>query len=146
MKILLQKVKKASVEVDTKVVSQIDRGLLLLVGFGKQDDNSSFDKAIDKLLSLRLWPDQDGKMFSASVREIDGSVLLVSQFTLLANCKKGLRPDFSQAMQSAEAEKLYNDFVNRFREKWSRVETGVFGGYMQVELVNDGPVTLLLDF
>ncbi|MFA4930694.1 MAG: D-aminoacyl-tRNA deacylase [Patescibacteria group bacterium] len=146
MKILLQKVNQAKVTVNNQTIGQIETGLLLLVGLAKSDDESNFDRAIKKILSLRLWANSEGQMFDQSVQDVNGGVLVVSQFTLLANCRRGLRPDFSAAMESARAKKLYNNFIDRWRSVWPLVQTGGFGDYMHVELINDGPITLWLEF
>jgi len=144
MKLLMQKVKRASVNVDDQVVGRIGPGLLVFVGMAKDDDEMQFVKAIDKILNARIWAKAD-KGFDQNVIDIEGEVLLVSQFTLLADMKKGNRPDFSQAMPVNRAKIMYNRFYNQLKERYSKIEQGVFQAKMEVELVNDGPVTIILD-
>ena len=146
MRVVVQRVKKASVSVDNKFISQIDKGLLVLVGLHKNDTVDRFDYFIKKIMNLRVFED-DEKRMNRSLVDYNLSVLLVSQFTLYGDCKKGNRPSFTNAMPNAEAKKLYQQFVDRFRELYEedKVKDGVFGAYMQVELVNDGPVTIILD-
>ncbi|MBU0647890.1 D-tyrosyl-tRNA(Tyr) deacylase [Patescibacteria group bacterium] len=146
MKIVLQRVAKASVDVDNKQVSAIGRGLLLLVGFGDDDDQAGIEKAVKKIVNLRLWPGDQNRGFDNSVLDVSGEVLIVPQFTLMANCSRGNRPDFGRAKNPREARRLYNVFVEKFMQYIKVVKTGVFGEMMEVELVNEGPVTLVLDF
>jgi len=140
---LLQRVKKASVEVSDKCVGEIGQGILLFVGIEKTDTQPTADKLIDKILSYRIFADEQNKM-NCNVQQINGSILVVSQFTLAADTQKGLRPSFSCAMPPAEAEQLYNYFVTTMRDKHAKLATGIFAADMQVSLVNDGPVTFML--
>lgn len=145
MKTVLQRVSQASVTVEETITGQIDRGILVLVGFEKGDNTNKLDYHLKKLCNIRIFPDEAGKM-NRSVKDINGAILVVSQFTLAGDCRKGTRPSFDQALPPAEAESLYNTFVRRLREESElQVETGIFAAMMQVALVNDGPVTLLLE-
>lgn len=141
---LIQRVNRASVTVDGDVVGSIARGILLLVGVERDDTTESLDKMIHKLLNYRIFPDADDKM-NLSVTDINGGILVVSQFTLAADTRKGLRPGFSTAAAPELAEQHYNQFVKILRERHQTVATGVFAANMQIELVNDGPVTFLLE-
>lgn len=145
MRILIQRVRRASVTVNGKITGQIGPGLLALVGLGAGDSASKFPKAIDKLTNLRIFQDENGAM-NRSVRDIGGGLLLVSQFTLYADARKGRRPSFTNAMPPTEAEALFAEFVEAVRKEFDGpVETGVFGASMAVELLNEGPVTIWLD-
>lgn len=144
MKTLIQRVSEASVAVEGQVVGQIGRGLLVLLGIDKHDTRHSADRLLEKVLDYRVFPDEAGKM-NRSVRDIQGGLLLVSQFTLSADTRKGLRPSFSSAAAPAEAEAMYRYCLEALRSRHPTVEAGVFGADMQVSLVNDGPVTFLLD-
>ncbi len=144
MKLVLQRVKKASVSIDGSVSGNIGQGLLILIGVHEQDTTETADFLVKKCSELRIFSDQNDKM-NLSVKDIDGEVLVVSQFTLLADCSKGRRPNFTSAANPEKGNQLYTYFVNRLREQIRRVETGVFGANMQVELINDGPVTLILE-
>ena len=144
MKALIQRVTEASVTVDHQVIGEINQGLLVLLGVEKQDDGTTVDKMVDRLLAYRVFSDADGKI-NLSVTDIDGSLLVVSQFTLAADTKKGLRPGFSLAAKPDIAEKLYQLLVEKIRQKSITVATGKFGGDMKVALVNDGPMTFLLE-
>jgi len=140
---LIQRVKKAAVDVDNERVGEIEQGLLLLLGLEKTDTEATANKLIDKILAYRIFADEKNKM-NANVQQIKGGILVVSQFTLAADTQKGLRPSFSCAMPPAEAEKLYNYFVAQLHLKHAKVATGIFAADMQVSLVNDGPVTFML--
>ena len=140
---LLQRVKRADVDVDGKCVGKIDQGILLLLGIEKTDTEITANKLIDKMLAYRLFADEQNKM-NCNVQEIKGGILVVSQFTLAADTNKGLRPSFSSAAPPAQAQALYNYFVERLRLKHSPIATGIFAADMQVSLVNDGPVTFML--
>ena len=144
MKALLQRVSSSKVEVEGKVVGQISKGLLVFIGIEKQDDMMSADKMVKKILSYRVFPDSDEKM-NLSIRDINGELLIVSQFTLAADTKNGTRAGFSKAMLPTEAEKLYNNFLEKTQSMGTITESGIFGADMQVSLVNDGPVTFLLE-
>lgn len=144
MKLVLQRVKKASVRIDGSVTGNIGQGLLILIGVHQEDTTETADFLIKKCSELRIFSDQNDKM-NLSVKDIDGEVLVVSQFTLIADCKKGRRPNFTSAADPEKGNQLYTYFVDKLREQIRRVETGVFGANMQVELINDGPVTLILE-
>jgi D-tyrosyl-tRNA(Tyr) deacylase len=141
---LIQRVTSASVQVDGQDVGRVDRGLLLLLGIQKDDDESAVLRMLDKVLAYRVFPDEQGHM-NLSVTDIGGGLLIVSQFTLAADTKKGLRPSFSKAAPPEVAEPLYDQFVYLAQEKHGTVGCGRFGADMQVQLVNDGPVTFLLE-
>ena len=144
MRALLKRVSCASVDVDGECVGEIGRGLLVLLGLDKGDDRATAERMLDKLLAYRVFPDAAGRM-NCSVVDVSGGVLLVSQFTLSADTRKGLRPGFSSAMPPADAESLYDYTVGQLRERHPCVAFGVFGADMQVNLTNDGPVTFLLE-
>ncbi|MGI9316693.1 MAG: D-aminoacyl-tRNA deacylase [bacterium] len=149
MKVLLQRVKSAKVEVDEKTVGQIGQGLLLLSGFGeidRGDSESKLRKASDKLLNLRVFSNPEGKL-DYSVKDIDGEVLVVPQFTLYGKSLKGRRPDFTDALDPAMAAAAFNQFRSALAEGLSKeIPAGIFGADMQVSLVNDGPLTLMFEF
>ena len=144
MKALLQRVTGASVSIGGEVVGRIGRGLVVLVGVASGDTEKDIDYLVQKIANLRIFPDDDGR-FDLSALDIKGELLLVSQFTLLADTRKGRRPSFAEAASPDEAEKLFGRFVEQTRASGLRVETGRFQQYMQVEIHNDGPVTILLD-
>ncbi|BDX18483.1 MAG: D-tyrosyl-tRNA(Tyr) deacylase [Pseudomonadales bacterium] len=144
MKGLLQRVSQARVEVEGEIVGSIDQGLLVLVGIEPQDDEASADKLLKRLLEYRVFTDVDGRM-NDSLTDVQGGLLLVSQFTLAADTRKGRRPGFSTAAPPDRAEVLFNYLVARAQALHPQVATGRFGADMQVHLVNDGPVTFLLE-
>ena len=144
MRAVLQRVSRASVEVDGVVVGKVGRGWLVLLGVAKGDLDEDADKLADKIVGLRAFEDDQGKM-NRAVAEVGGGLLVVSQFTLLGDCRGGRRPSFTEAAEPAEAERLYLRFVERARSAGLQVATGTFRAMMRVELVNDGPVTFLLD-
>lgn len=144
MKALIQRVTAAQVTVDGEVVGAIDRGLLALVGVEPQDDEARVAKLLHKLLNYRVFGDAEGRM-NLSLRDVDGGLLLVSQFTLAADTRSGMRPSFSSAAPPAQGEALFDALVALAREQHPQVATGRFGAHMQVQLVNDGPVTFLLE-
>jgi D-tyrosyl-tRNA(Tyr) deacylase len=144
MRALLQRVSHASVQVEGELVGEIGRGLLVLLGLDKGDDQAAAVRMLDKLLAYRVFPDEQGRM-NCNVAEIGGGVLLVSQFTLSADTRKGLRPSFSSAMPPAEAESLYRYMLRSLEDRHAPVAAGSFGAAMQVSLTNDGPVTFLLE-
>ncbi len=145
MRVVLQRVSKASVTVDGERISEIGAGLLLLVGIAKNDDEESADWLVEKIAGLRVFNDRDGKM-NLGLRDVGGEVLAVSQFTLLADTRKGKRPSFVQAARPDQAEPLFDYFCERLRASGVRsVQTGRFGAMMDVALVNDGPVTIVLE-
>ena len=141
----MQRVSQASVQVDGLGVAEIGAGLLVFLGLDRGDDEAVATKMVEKLLDYRVFADAQGRM-NRSVRDIDGAVLLVSQFTLAADTRKGLRPGFSSALSPPEAEALYNRALEMLQQAHPRVSAGVFAAAMQVSLINDGPVTFLLEF
>lgn len=143
MKMLIQRVTRASVEVDGKIHGSIGQGFLVLLGVGQGDTREIADKYVKKMTSLRIFEDENGKT-NLSLDQVNGQVLLISQFTLYANCRKGNRPSFVEAGNPAQAEELYEYVIEKTRETVPVVETGVFGVEMKVELVNDGPFTVML--
>jgi D-tyrosyl-tRNA(Tyr) deacylase len=144
MKSLLQRVSRATVTVNAETVGEIEHGLLVFLGLDRDDDRAGADRMVDKLLAYRVFADSEGRM-NASVVDVHGGVLLVSQFTLSADTRTGLRPGFSSAMPPREAEQLYDYTLAQLRRHHPLVASGVFGADMQVSLVNDGPVTFLLN-
>ena len=144
MRAVLTRVKHASVTIDGQVAGKIGEGFLILLGIGPNDNEALCDKLCDKLLSLRIFEDENEKM-NRGLEDVNGEVLVVSQFTLYGNCKKGRRPDFFGAAKPDLAIPLYERFVQRCRDSGYHTETGEFGAYMQVESLNDGPVTLVVD-
>ncbi len=144
MRLLIQRVSQASVMVDNKIVGQIGRGLLVLCGFKKDEMNSNLGKMAEKCLNLRLFEDEQGKM-NLSLLDISGELLVVSQFTLYANCRKGRRPGFDNSMPPDEAEKMYERLIKEFQMSGLKMESGIFGAKMDIALNNDGPVTIMLD-
>lgn len=144
MKIVLQRVQHSSVEINQRINGQIKQGLMVLVGFSANDNKEIVDKMIDKLIHLRIFEDEQGKM-NRSLIDIQGSILSISQFTLYANCKKGRRPSFINAAKPDLAIPLYDYFNQQIKEKNIHIETGIFGADMKVSLLNDGPVTIILD-
>ena len=144
MRVLLQRVTRAAVRVDGRTVGQIGVGLLVLLGVEQGDVERDADHLADKTAELRIFADAEGRM-NRSVQEVGGGVLVVSQFTLAASTRRGRRPSFSGAAEPGTAEALYRRFADRLRDRGLRVATGVFQAMMEVELINDGPVTILLD-
>lgn len=144
MKFVIQRVSRASVTVEQEVVGSIGRGYLVLIGVGKDDTYAHADALIKKMVGLRIFEDANGKT-NLSLADVGGGLLLVSQFTLYANCKKGNRPSFTDAGDPQKAEELYQYIIAKCREQVADVQTGVFGAHMEVALVNDGPFTILLE-
>ncbi len=144
MKLVIQRVSQASVAVDGNVIGQIGKGYMVLIGVGADDTRETADKYIRKMLGLRIFEDENGKT-NLSLKDVNGSLLLISQFTLYANCRKGNRPSFIEAGEPAMAEALYEYMIEECRKEVSVVETGSFGADMKVSLVNDGPFTIVLD-
>ncbi len=143
MKLVIQRVNSASVTIENKLYSSINKGLLVLFGVEKDDKEDMIEYFAQKLLKLRIFEDEQGKM-NKSVLDINGEILAVSQFTLCADCKKGTRPSFDNAMEPKRAKEFYEKFVEILKKSQINVKTGVFGAHMQVELVNNGPVTIIL--
>lgn len=144
MRAVVQRVSESSVTVEGRVVGRIGRGLLVLLGVATDDDERDAEYMADKVAGLRCFADAASK-FNLSVEDVKGSILVISQFTLLGDCRKGRRPSFTDAARPEVAVPLYESVVRRLRERGFTVETGEFGAHMDVQLVNDGPVTLLLD-
>ena len=144
MKLVIQRVSKASVTVEHEIIGQIGQGFLVLIGVGKHDTEETANKYVKKMLGLRIFEDQNGKT-NLSLKDVNGELLLVSQFTLYANCKKGNRPSFIEAGEPEKANHLYEYMVEKCRKEIPVVETGIFGANMKVSLVNDGPFTIILD-
>jgi D-tyrosyl-tRNA(Tyr) deacylase len=144
MRAVIQRVKEGSVKVDGRIIGQISRGLLVLLGVAQGDRSSDADYLANKITNLRIFEDKNGKM-NRSLLETGGQMLVVSQFTLLGDCRKGRRPSFVAAAEPAKAAALYDYFIEAVRSLGISVETGRFGAMMEVALVNDGPVTLILE-
>lgn len=144
MRALLQRVTSAKVEVNHQTISEINAGILVYLGIGTTDEFAQGKALIDKLLTYRVFEDDDGKL-SLNVQQINGSVLLVSQFTLMATTNKGLRPDFKPAMAYADAENMYHQLVDYAKKQYPKVATGEFGADMQVSSINDGPINFILE-
>ena len=144
MRIVLQRVTRASVDVDGKTVGSIASGLMLLLGVSRTDTTKQADFLVEKVINLRIFTDDAGKM-NLSLRDVGGAVLVVSQFTLYGDCRKGRRPSFDKAGSPEHARTLYEYFVDRLKAQYLPVETGIFQAHMKVSLLNDGPVTFLLE-
>lgn len=144
MKVIIQRVTSASVVVERKTVGEIEGGVLAFLGIHKEDSSKKIVPLVDRLLNFRMFRDEADKM-NLSLLDVDGGLLVVSQFTLYANCKSGRRPSFTDAAPPDLAKDLYEEFVAYSKTKLKKVETGAFGAYMQVHLINDGPVTFTLE-
>lgn len=144
MKLVIQRVDNAKVEVENKMVGEIKKGFLVLLGVAPEDTKETADFLVHKLVNLRVFTDENDKM-NLSVKDINGELLIVSQFTLYANCKNGNRPSFEQAAKPEQANELYEYFVEKCKEENINVQTGEFGAHMQVSLLNNGPVTIILE-
>ena len=144
MKFVIQRVLEASVEVEQNVIGKIDKGFLVFIGVGQEDNREIADKLLKKLVGLRIFEDENGKT-NLSLADVDGELLLISQFTLYANCKKGFRPSFTDSGAPDMAEELYEYIISKCKEELPVVQTGSFGADMKVKLVNDGPFTIILD-
>ena len=144
MRLLIQRVSQAAVTIENHLHSSIKQGLLVFIGIGKSDTADIIPRMATKLIELRIFEDTAGKM-NLSLQEIKGEVLLVSQFTLFADCRRGRRPDFIEAADPAVAEQLYSDFAKELSFRGIQVKTGIFAADMQISLINDGPVTIFLD-
>lgn len=144
MRAVVQRVDYANVKVKGEIVGEIDEGLLVFLGVGEDDGNEDLEYMVDKILGLRIFEDDLGKM-NLSLKDIDGEILIVSQFTLYGDVRKGKRPSFTASANPELAEDIYEKFIKRCEEEGIKSETGVFGAHMDVELLNDGPVTILID-
>lgn len=144
MKAVIQRVKEASVSVDGKIISQINQGLLVLACVEKGDDEKIVDWMADKIVNLRIFPDPEGK-FNLSLKNINGEVLLVSNFTICGQLKKGTRPSFHLAEDPAQAEAILKSLSEKIKQKGINIKEGVFKAYMDIALINDGPVTIILE-
>ncbi|OOC42068.1 D-aminoacyl-tRNA deacylase [Thermosipho sp. 1074] len=144
MRAVIQRVNNANVEVESKIIGKIKKGILVFVGIGKEDTEKDADYLVEKILNLRIFDDKEGKM-NLSLLDIKGEILIVSQFTLYGDCRRGRRPSYSNSAPPQDAEILYNYFVEKVKKYNIKVETGKFKAHMSVKLENDGPVTLLLD-
>lgn len=144
MKFVIQRVSHASVTVDNNMISKINRGFLVLIGIGSEDTRKEADLLIRKMCGLRIFEDMDGKT-NLALKDVNGEVLLISQFTLYANCRKGNRPSFIEAGNPQKANELYEYIIAECKKQLPVVETGSFGADMKVELLNDGPFTIILD-
>ena len=144
MKLVIQRVAKAQVEVDKKIVGKINKGYLVLFGVKEGDTIDQADALAEKLCQLRIFEDENEKM-NLSINDVEGELLIVSQFTLYANCENGNRPSFVEAMEPKKANEMYEYFIERCKEKVKKVERGIFGADMKVTLLNDGPVTIILE-
>lgn len=144
MRAVVQRVSHAKVTVDGNITGQIEKGLLVLIGVTHGDTSKDVDYIVDKTINLRIFEDENGKM-NLSLKDIGGELLAVSQFTLYGDCRKGRRPGFTDAADPKEANRLYLEFIEKARKNDVHTETGIFGADMKVELLNDGPVTMLLE-
>lgn len=145
MKAVVQRVTHASVKVDGEIKGQIGQGFLILLGVGQNDTEEDADRLVNKIVKLRIFSDENDKI-NLSLADVGGSLLVISQFTLYADCRKGNRPNFIQAGKPDEAERLYEYFVSQCKKQVPVVEKGVFGADMKVELLNDGPFTVVLEY
>lgn len=144
MKAVVQRVSQASVTIDNNKISEIENGLLVLLGIGHEDMEKEADYLVDKIINLRIFEDDQGKM-NISLKDINGQLMVVSQFTLMGDCRKGRRPSFIHAAKPDHANALYEYFVQKAKVKGIETQTGIFQAMMDVQLINQGPVTLLLD-
>jgi len=144
MKALIQRVASSQVDVGVKTVGKIDKGLLVFLGLEKKDNELIADKMMGKIISYRVFPDENQKM-NLSIKDITGDILIISQFTLAADTKNGTRAGFSTALPPIEAENLYNYFIDKIKESNLKIQSGIFGADMKVSLLNDGPVTFMLE-
>jgi D-tyrosyl-tRNA(Tyr) deacylase len=144
MKAIIQRAGKASVTVNSQVVGEIGKGIVVLLGISSDDTEQNADKMAEKVTNLRIFDDAEGKM-NLSCLDIKGDALVISQFTLYGDCRKGRRPSYDKAARPDKAEQLYNYFVNKLKEYSLKIETGVFGAMMSVSIVNEGPVTLIIE-
>lgn len=144
LRVVIQRVKSSSVSVDGEVIGSIGKGLNVLIGICKGDSFDDINYLKDKIINLRIFEDEESKM-NKSLLDVNGEILIISQFTLYGDCRKGRRPNFMEALSGTEAKVLYEEFVESFKTSICNVQTGEFGADMQVQILNDGPVTILLD-
>tara|TARA_Y100000739_G_C20464419_1_gene398317 strand:+ start:128 stop:574 length:447 start_codon:yes stop_codon:yes gene_type:complete len=144
MRVVIQRVNKANLYISNSLYSSIDMGLLVLVGFESNDNQIDIEKITKKIIKMRIFSDSENKM-NLSIQDIQGELLIVSQFTLYADCKKGNRPSFTKSAKVIEAQKIYNEFVNYISNHYKHIKTGEFRADMDIELINNGPVTIQLD-
>lgn len=144
MKVVLQRVTNCQLVIDQKVFSEIEKGILVLLGVTQEDEHADIDWLVNKICNLRIFNDEGGKM-NLSVQDVSGALMVVSQFTLHASTKKGNRPSYIKASKPDHAIPMYEQFVNKCKDQISQVETGVFGADMKVSFTNDGPVTIIID-
>ncbi|MGN0688105.1 MAG: D-aminoacyl-tRNA deacylase [Oscillospiraceae bacterium] len=144
MKLVIQRVEHASVSVDDKVCAKVGKGFLVLLGVGQEDTESDCERLAAKMTGLRIFADENGKT-NLSLKDVGGGLLIISQFTLYADCRKGNRPNFLSAKEPSEAQRLYEYFTELCRKEIPDVQTGIFGADMKVELLNDGPFTIILE-
>lgn len=144
MRAVVQRVHSASVSVDGKIVGRIDRGLLVYLGVGKNDTEKDAEWMCEKVVNLRIFEDESGKM-NLSLLQINGEMLVISQFTLYGDCRRGRRPSFDEAAPPEDGQRLYEMFIEKVSRQVRKVEKGIFGAHMEIESINDGPVTILLD-
>lgn len=144
MRAVVQRVHSASVSADGKIAGRIDRGLLVYLGVGKNDTEKDVEWMCEKVANLRIFEDENGKM-NLSLLQINGEMLVISQFTLYGDCRRGRRPSFDEAAPPEDGQRLYEMFIEKVSQQVRKVEKGIFGAHMEVESVNDGPVTILLD-
>lgn len=144
MKVVIQRVSSAQVEIDNKINGKIDTGLMVLLGIKEDDNEKIIDWMINKILNLRIFGDDSGKM-NLSVKDVSGGILIISNFTLYGNAKKGFRPSYTEAAKPEKAEELYNIFIEKISLEDINIQTGIFGASMNVSLVNDGPVTIIVE-
>ena len=145
MKAIIQRVSSGSVEVEKKIVGYINQGLVVLLGITHNDNNKDIDYMIQKILNLRIFGDENTDNFERSILDIQGELLIISQFTLYGETKKGRRPSFINSAKSEFALEIYNKFLEKIKEEKIKIETGIFGAKMRLNIVNEGPVTLILD-
>lgn len=144
MKLVIQRAKEAKVEIEGKINGEIKQGYVVLVGAGHEDTKETVDYLVKKLINLRVFTDENDKM-NLSIQDIGGELLIISQFTLYADCKKGNRPSFVNAAEPSKAEELYEYFIQECKKTGINVQTGIFGAHMKVSLCNDGPVTIIME-
>lgn len=144
MRAVVQRVKRSSVKIDGEVIGAVEKGFNVLIGISKEDTIDDLKFIKDKILNLRVFEDENNKM-NLSILDVKGEILIISQFTLYGDCRKGRRPNFMNALGGEEAEILYDEFLNLFKNEPIKVQCGIFGADMEVEIINDGPVTLLLE-